>query len=289
MPLSKKQRLNDFFTHSTSQRVLLQEKSMIDGALGNLFGYFALQFGVLNYPQGKNLLEQNRVSFKVCIDDEVSIHEQYRPHSKRSFCNASENESLVQVHNVIADFNFLPIAADQVDVALLPHTLEYCDDPHYLLRQVDLMLVGEGYMVITGFNPIGCFSLFNRTFKAKSELKGLNVKHASKLKEWLEVLGYQVQSVQYSQAMCFASNKEVSWWVRFVEKIERFLERFGLHFGNTYCLVAKKKVDAPTLVGLKWHLPAWKGKRSSIAQPFSSESSQLLNRSKNIKESNASR
>jgi len=35
----------------------------------------------------------------------------------------------------------------------MPHTLEFTNDPHQVLREVDRVLIPEGHVVILAFNP----------------------------------------------------------------------------------------------------------------------------------------
>src|SRR5690606_4575216 len=47
----------------------------------------------------------------------------------------------------------LPLASQSVDLLVLPHTLEYADDPHAVLREAERVLIHEGRLIIAGFNP----------------------------------------------------------------------------------------------------------------------------------------
>ena len=47
----------------------------------------------------------------------------------------------------------LPIATQSIDLVVLPHVLEFADEPHQILREVDRVLMPEGRLVIVGFNP----------------------------------------------------------------------------------------------------------------------------------------
>ncbi len=239
--------LKSWFASRAGKVVFKQEKALIDSALQNLFGYFLVQLGCVS---DSSLLDNSRISCKLVIDSIAS----------RSLAEKQK------VQWVQSDFDFLPVGKDKVDVVLLPHTLETVDDPYYVLRQVDSMLVAEGHMVITGFNPIGCVPLRFKFFAQRKEFAASQQRRAGKIKEWLEVLGYEVEQTRYSPVMCFSANEKYKRWTSFIEKIERSLQGLGIEFGNVYCIVAKKRVDAPTLVGLKWHLPRWqKSKNGSIA------------------------
>lgn len=61
--------------------------------------------------------------------------------------------------SVQADPLHLPFADKSVDVCLLAHTLPWCTDPHRLLREADRVLIDDGWLVISGFNPISLMGL----------------------------------------------------------------------------------------------------------------------------------
>ena len=54
---------------------------------------------------------------------------------------------------VVADIDELPFGQHTVDVAILSHCLEFYPDPHHLIREADRVLIPDGYMIITGYNP----------------------------------------------------------------------------------------------------------------------------------------
>lgn len=55
---------------------------------------------------------------------------------------------------VQADPLYLPFAQKSVDACLLAHTLSWCPDPHRLLREVDRVLIDDGWIILSGFNPL---------------------------------------------------------------------------------------------------------------------------------------
>ena len=139
------------------------------------------------------------------------------------------------------------------------------------------MLLSEGHIVITGFNGLACIPFRLKYFSTLQKFNKTQYRRAGRLQEWLEVLGYEVKIIQYSPVMCFSSNEKYTYWTKLIEKLERGMQRLGLNFGNVYCVVAKKHVDSPTLVGLKWHLPKWQGIRNGVVA--SQRSNRLKNKS----------
>lgn len=70
--------------------------------------------------------------------------------------NVSLGGAPIQVR---ADPLHLPFAEKSVDACLLAHTLPWCSDPHRLLQEVDRVLIDDGWLVMSGFNPISLLGL----------------------------------------------------------------------------------------------------------------------------------
>lgn len=235
------QDLNQWYSTSSGSAILAQEKNLITPAIQNLFGYFLVQLGS---PSSEYLVASSRIKYKLLLDP-------FLEHVSPDAFNDSH------CHLIRADLDYLPIGKEKADVVFLPHTLEAAADPYYLLRQVDSMLVPEGHVVITGFNPYGCFTMRHRWFKNDRVFEQAKLERSQRIKEWLEVLGYDIQIQKYSSVTCFVQRPSQVFLIRLVEFFEKILSVLGLQFGNVYCLVAKKRVDSPTLVGSKWHMPGW--------------------------------
>lgn len=94
---------------------------------------------------------------------------------------------------VIADPYQLPFANKSADACLLAHTLSYTGDPHRLLREVDRVLIDDGWLVITTFNPVSmlgmgkiCPILFRRQpYRSRMYTQ-------MRLLDWLGVLNFEV-------------------------------------------------------------------------------------------------
>ncbi|GKT12056.1 MAG: hypothetical protein ISEC1_P1030 [Thiomicrorhabdus sp.] len=241
MKLEVKRLLSQWYSKPLGLAILQQEKQLVDGAIRNLFGYFLVQ---LDSPCHVNLMTSSRIQDKVLVAAELT--------------NKPE-EADQHYHFIKADLDYLPIGNEKADVVLLPHTLEIVDDPYYLLREVDRILVAEGHVVITGFNPYGCLMMRKKSFKRDSLFKAVKLERLSRVKEWLEVLGYDIELQKYSTVTCFAQRDDNrSHLMSALEWVEKILAKVGLQFGNVYCLVAKKRVDSVTLVGSSWKLPKWR-------------------------------
>ena len=248
------QALNHWALTLNGRAVFEQEKILLDDAIKNLFGYYCVQLGA---PTLKSMMSESRIQYKVLLAQELkeSGGGQDELSLLKRGCSGAEFDP--HCHFVKADLDYLPIAKESVDVVLLPHSLEIAADPYYLLRQVDAMLRPEGHIVITGFNPFGCLVMRFRFFKKETLFRQAQLARLSQIKMWLEVLGYDIELQRYSTVTCFAQREQKTRRIALLEWVEKRLSKWGLQFGNVYCLVAKKRVDSPTLVGAKWHMPRW--------------------------------
>lgn len=82
----------------------------------------------------------------------------------------------------------LPFASNSVDLVVLGHALEFCDDPHALLREVDRVLTLDGYVLVIGFNPCSLFGL-RRLIGRRSVPWSGSFYTAGRIIDWLRILG----------------------------------------------------------------------------------------------------
>ena len=116
-----------------------------------IFGYSAIQVG--DTFANRQLLKNCTISDQIHID--------------RS-----------QAADIISSPAALPICSDSTDLFVLPHTLDFTEKPHEILREVERCLVPEGYMVIVGFNPYSFYGLW-RLFLSRKKLAPWNAKFYS--------------------------------------------------------------------------------------------------------------
>ena len=61
--------------------------------------------------------------------------------------------------SAIGQLHRLPVQADSIDAVILPHTLDYSDRPHAILREVHRVLRPNGHLIVLGFRPGGLWGL----------------------------------------------------------------------------------------------------------------------------------
>src|SRR5690606_11525641 len=121
--------------------VLEWEQACYDHAVADLFGYVALQ---VSLPE-LDTLRNNRMPSRLY---------------GLSRADAAAGEAgVARAAVLLEDNDELPFRDQSVDLVTLPHVVEFSDDPHQLLREVDRVLRPEGRVVLTGFNPISLWGV----------------------------------------------------------------------------------------------------------------------------------
>ncbi|MFD1801394.1 class I SAM-dependent methyltransferase [Mixta tenebrionis] len=94
---------------------------------------------------------------------------------------------------VIADPLHLPFEAKSVDACLLAHTLSWSHDPHRILREVDRVLIDDGWMILTGFNPLSLLGM-GKLIPGLHRRAPWNGRMFSQMRllDWLSLLNYEV-------------------------------------------------------------------------------------------------
>ena len=261
MSLKFQQFLQQWFQTTSGRSLLKQEQQLVDRALSHLFGFYLVQLGAV-YPSPHSFLERSRTQNKILLDEEQTVYP--------------------QLLFIKGDLDYLPFQEESIDVVFMPHTLETVEDPYHLLRQVDRILVPEGHVVITGFNPLGCAILKQRLVKRDVNFKNAHIMKMDRVVDWLNLLSYEIEIAEYSQVTCFGWGEkgEESLSFKIMENLELGLDKVGLNLGNLYCVVGRKRVESPKPVGLNWRLANWLPVNKGVAVNSTRTQEQRYDRSK---------
>jgi SAM-dependent methyltransferase len=224
------------FLESAPGRYLLDwEQRLFDAAVPDIFGYHAMQLGM---PQ-IDALRENRMPLRCIALDGMPR----RP--------AQVEQALAGRREValLACFDELPFSSQSIDLLVLPHVLEFAEEPHRVLREVDRVLMPEGQLVITGFNPASLWGAHHwmgrvglRPFLPRSsQLIAL-----SRLKDWLKLLSFEVNRGRFG---CYAPPVRSPAWLSRYAFLEKAGDRWWPVLGSVYALTAVKRVHGLRLVG----------------------------------------
>lgn len=220
--------LADWFRTPLGGYLLAREQAWFDRTVADIFGFHAIQIGLPDCP----FLAQSRIATRWSVDVDAPA-------------------------DVRADPRWLPFPESSLDLVLLPHGLEFTDDPHQLLREVYRAVRPEGQVVIAGFNP---FSMFGaRRYFGREQAPPWNGNFIAlyRLKDWLALLGFEVTGGRLDAYVPpLASDK---WRARF-GFFESAGDRWWPIAGGVYYLRATKKV-----LGMRVITPAWEPRQRGLA------------------------
>jgi SAM-dependent methyltransferase len=149
-----------------------------------------------------------------------------------------------------ANFDALPIAGASVEAVLLPHTLEHAPHPHALLREVERVLVGEGHILVCGFNPLGPWGLRHLVARGRFPPPATRLLSEGRLRDWLGLLGFEVTD---ARRYLFAP----PWTKGISARTRAWLESRGSTFAGplsgAYLVKARKRVRGLTPIRPAWH------------------------------------
>ena len=241
--------LSKWLETAPGRYVLGWEQEQFDALVADIFGFNAVQIGLLELPA----LRSNRMPL-VCAAGELfdaATASVPTPVAASVSASALAATSSKPVH-VRVRLDELPFASQSIDLLVLPHVLEFADDPHRVLREVDRVLMPEGQVVISGFNPVSLWGLrqvVGRSIDAPFlPLEGQFLA-LPRLKDWLKLLGFEVHRGHFG---CYRPPFAADRWQTRFGFMERAGERWWSFCGAIYMVHAVKRVQGARLIGPPW-------------------------------------
>ncbi len=213
--------LHQWFDTPLGQFLLLREQRWLDASLSDVFGYHALQLGLAE----RDLMRESRIPTKLIV-----------------------NPTTTAKTSIVAAFEALPVDAESIDLCVLPHTLEFCANPHEILREVNRVMIPEGRIVIIGFNPWSLFGA-RRLFNADDAPWNGRFVSLVQMKDWLSLLGFEVSS---GDLTCYMPPIQSQAWLARLQGVERMAEHWLGVTGAVYMLQAVKRVEGMRMIKPKW-------------------------------------
>ena len=200
--------------------LVAREQAYFDTVVADVFGYNAFQLGM---PE-MDLLRASRIPMRCHVDVAGQVE-------------------------LNADFRDLPIASNSADLVLLPHALEFSDNPHQILREVSRVLMPEAHVIISCFNPWSVWGL-RRTFgrRVSYPWSGHFI-NLPRLKDWLALLGLDIAG---GQMACYTPPCKTQKWLDRLAFMEAAGDRWWPIAGGVYFLQAVKRVQGMRLIMPKW-------------------------------------
>jgi len=223
----QKPMLAEWFETAKGSYVLAWERGQFDSAVEDVFGFNAVQVGL----PGIDFLRESRIPLRVRAGLEPGCGLRSEP---------------VQ----------LPLASQSIDLVALPHVLEFNSQPHAILREAERVLMPEGSIVISGFNPLSlwgaarAFGWERRRVPGCGRFIGL-----LRLKDWLALLGFELTGGRFG---CYAPPFSQTRWLERFGFMEKAGERWWPICGGVYVVRAIKRS-----VGMRLVRPEWRDRRAA--------------------------
>lgn len=193
------------------------------------FGYYLVKMGALSH--------------EVCTKSS--------PIKNQVSCCVTQNVEQGKV-SIVGELDDLPLLEHSVDVCLLSHALEFSLDPHHVIREANRVLIPNGYLVLTGFNPLSLAGL-NRLIPYRRKQLPWNEHFFSpmRVKDWLHLMGFEI----LTDERCIHSSLSGKVSDHFVANYWRKLaNNYFTSFGSIYVIIAKKRVLPLTPIKPKWQI-----------------------------------
>lgn len=217
-------RLAEWFGTPLGAYLLERELDFFDRTVADVFGFNALQLGLAQF----DLLRASRIASRWRVAPEGNVE-------------------------LRSDFHDLPIAANSVDLVVMPHVLEFTHDPHQILREVVRVLVPDGQLVISGFNPWSLWGAKRLLPKARREMPWCgHFVHLPRLKDWLSLLSFDIATGRMHGYLPPFSQER---WLRRFRFMDAAGDRWWPFGGGVYFLQAVKRVRGMRLITPKWSRP----------------------------------
>lgn len=220
--------LESWFETPKGAYVLEWLRAQFDSAVEDVFGFNAVQIGLPRL----DFLRANRMPFRTRAGTEAGCE-------------------------VRTDPRYLPFASQSLDLLLLPHVLEFSEQPHEILREAERVLMPEGQIVIAGFNPVSLWGLKRAVSRPTvqypwcGDFIGL-----LRLRDWLKLLGFELNGGRFG---CYAPPFGQAKWLQRFAFMEQAGDRWWPIAGGVYVVRAKKR-----MLGMRLVTPAWRNGNSRV-------------------------
>lgn len=220
--------LQDWFVQYPGRAFLEQEEACLRELLPKIFGYYLVQLGMSGMYD--HAMTECRVGCHLVLASNKNI----------------EN---IRVDAQV-DMLQLPIAAESVDAVLVPHTLDFTADPHRVLREIERILIPEGRILITGFNPWSVWGIYKLLLRRRKTLPwcGQSIS-IYRLQDWLRLLDFSVELIK---PVMFRPPLQSESMMNRLVFLERAGEKYWPYFSAGYVVQAVKRVSPLTPVRPDW-------------------------------------
>ncbi|WP_100656882.1 class I SAM-dependent methyltransferase [Alteromonas flava] len=153
--------------------------------------------------------------------------------------------------SVVGKATDLPFAENSIDAVVTALELDFCADPHQVLREIDRVITPNGHLMLIGLNPFSMDWLLSfLPFKRYRSLRHARYFRQGRVTDWLHLLGFEVIKSSKIAHFCLLFNSANAAAV----KLNRWCAKYFPWSGAAYVIIARKREIPLSLVKPSWRL-----------------------------------
>jgi SAM-dependent methyltransferase len=212
------------------------ETACLERLLRDSFGLYLVQLGLPG--QFEDAVAASRIRRRVVIGEHVGES------GGRGGDGQATSDALIRGR----PFE-LPLASGSVDAVLLPHTLDFCEEAHHVLREVERVLIPEGRVILFCFNPLSTWGLMRWLPRRSRRVPWCGGQLTPfRIGDWLRLLGFQLETrdmLVFRPPMAKAFMSQLDW-------LESAGGRYWPVLGGVYAIRAVKRTAPLTPLRPNW-------------------------------------
>jgi SAM-dependent methyltransferase len=213
----QEQALSDWYKTRLGESLICAEKDLVSRAISGRFGSVMVQLDSGYH----NALFEKRLFGSGIIVSEL------------------ENRALCPV--VQAEPENLPFEPESVDMVLMHHTLDICEDPYQAVREGAIALKPGGLLIVLGFNPYSSWGVraLMQGRQGKASIWNSRFIRSGRVEDWMHLLNFELE--RHERHVFTPPFMRPKWLSqnRFLSKLQQSVLPFS---GSVYLLVGYKQV-----------------------------------------------
>ncbi|WP_334031149.1 MULTISPECIES: class I SAM-dependent methyltransferase [Alteromonas] len=209
-----------------------------------IFGYHFVKLGNLS---AQIQLNDSPIHHRINHTPDFTCSERAKDDMFKAVANgeADERAHCANENFIIGQAHKLPFSENSIDGLLLANELDFAQDPHEILREVDRVITQDGHVIISGFNPLSLAGVAKYLpVKRDNILHDARFFTTYRMKDWLHLLGFEV--IEQRQILFSTLFFQQRW--EGAAKLQHYLSSYFPWCSAVYVILAKKRVFPMTAI-----------------------------------------
>lgn len=205
--------------------------------------YDLLQRWLTKTPLGREILHKERLFYVENVKTSFGL---YSLQIGLNEINMLQGNKIVNHYSlptdIIANTSFLPFKDDSIDLIIMPHYIEYINNPNETLQEIYRILSPNGKVILTTFNANSWLGIRKHKIAA---LKNMYFQNLPKFKDLIIENKFHIEAGKFFSycppSRSAKSLKNFSW-------MNKFGDRWFPTFANSFALILNKKISCNNVI-----------------------------------------